>query len=431
MVGASHRRASLALLERLSVRTADLSGVLGELTARVEVAGVVVLSTCNRTELYACCRRFHGGVEELVDFLARRAGVAAAELVPHLIVSHDDTALTHLFRVAAGVESAVMGETEILGQIRHALSRAEADGAASPLLSRAFRHAIRTGRRARAATGVGTGPSSMPSIAAQRAADHLGGLVGRHALILGAGEMGRAVGAALGRAGVAGIDVAGGGSTRAEALAATLGGKVVASGGLAEALEVADAVFTATTAPGFLIHRQLCASVMARRRHRPLAMVDLAMPRDVDPEAATVPGVALFDLDDLKATAAEVLAERRRHLPDVERLVAGEVERFLRETSARDMTPLVSALRCRVEDVRRAELRRWQARIGPLDPRAAALAEEITAGVVAKLLHGPTAKLKDSARTARAETYRSVLVELFDLDPTEAPPPASSSAFGR
>jgi glutamyl-tRNA reductase len=154
---------------------------------------------------------------------------------------------------------------------------------------------------------------------------------------------------------------------------------------------------------------------MARRQNR-LVIVDLAVPRDVDADVVTVPGVTLVDLDGLRSSAAQALEARRQHLPAVERLVAEEVDRFLRETSARDIAPLVSALRCRVEDVRRAEVRRWQARAGRLDPEAVALAEAITAGVVAKLLHGPTVRLKEAAETADADWYRDVLVDLFELD---------------
>jgi glutamyl-tRNA reductase len=418
MVGASYRTAPLPLLERLSVPTSDLPTMLQELAAGAEVTGVVVLSTCNRIELYACCRRFHGGVQALVSLLAERAGLTVAELVPHLSVLHDDTALAHLFRVAAGAESVVVGETEILGQVQRALSAAEAHGSASPLLARAFRHAVRAGRRARAETSVGAGACSLPRLAVRRAADRCGDLGGRQALVVGAGAMGGAVAAALARAGVGGIVVAGRGTERAAAVAAAVGGRVAAADGLSDALEAVDLVFTATTSSGWVLDAGLCASVMARRPQRPMLIVDLSLPRDVDPDVAALPGVTLVDLDDLRAAAAEALTGRRGHLPEVERLVAAEVERFLRETSAQEVGPLVSALRCRVEDVRRAELQRWQRRMGPLDPQAVALAEAITAGVVAKLLHGPSVRLKDAAGTPQAELYRHALVDLFDLGPS-------------
>ncbi len=417
MVGASHRTAPLGLLEALSVSSSDLPGVLEELVAG-EVAGVIVLSTCNRTEVYASCRRFHAGVEQLAGFLAARAGLALDELVPHLSVLHDDKALHHFFRVAAGADSAVLGETEILGQVQRALAASETQGSATPLLTQAFRHAVRVGRRARAETGVASGASSLPRLAIRRAADQLGGLQDRHTLVLGAGEMGAAVAAALaGRR--AGVAIAGRGTERAAAVAAAVGGRLVPGDDLCAALEEADAVFTATTSPGWLLDRATCASIMARRPQRPLVIVDLALPRDVDPDVANIPGVTLFDLDGLQAMAAEALAGRREHLPEVERLVTVEVEKFLRETSAREMSPLVSALRCRVEEVRRAELARWQARLGPLDPEALELAEAITAGVVAKLLHGPTVRLKDAAGTAEGALYRDALVELFDLGPVK------------
>jgi glutamyl-tRNA reductase len=414
MVGASHTTAPLELLGRLSIPPAELPAVLSQVAGTSEVIGIVALSTCNRTELYASCRSFHAGVQELATFLATRAGVPLPELAPNLSVFHDDTALRHLFRVAAGAESALVGETEILGQVQRALATAEICGAASPILSRAVRHAVRVGRRARAETGVATGAVSLSWLAVDRAADALDGLQGRRVLVVGAGEIGRAVAAAAARAGAEDIAIAGRSSDRSAAVAAAVGGRVVAGADLGGALEAADAVFSATTSTDRVIERRTVASVMAWRQDR-LVIVDLAVPRDVDADVATVPGVTLVDLDGLRASAGGALAARRRHLPAVERLVAEAVEQFLRETTARDIAPLVSALRCRVEDVRKAELRRWQARAGRLDPEALALAEAITAGMVAKLLHGPTVRLKKAAGTAEADLYRDALVDLFEL----------------
>jgi glutamyl-tRNA reductase len=371
----------------------------------------VVLSTCNRTEVYACCDSFHRGVEELVALLARRAGCTVRELLPHVSVLHDDRALTHLFRVAAGTMSAVVGETEILGQVQRAVAAAEAHGTASALLSRAFCHAVRLGRRARAETGVASGAWSLPSVAVRQAAVQLGSLCGRRALVVGAGEMGRAAISALARAGIADITVA----TRSPEQAAPVNGRLVAMDDLPAVLEAVDVVLTATSSAGWVLERPLAEDAMARRQGRPLVVVDLALPRDVAPDVAAIPGITLFDLENLRAAVATVLAERRQHLPDVERLVAAEVDKFLQETSAREISPLVSALRCRVEEVRRAELRRWQARLGPLEPATLELVEAVTAGVVAKLLHAPTVRLKDVAGTVEAERYRDTLTELFDL----------------
>ena len=417
MVGASHRTAPLGLLERLSIRSAELPAALRSLAALPDVTGVVALSTCNRTELYASCRRFHGGVEQLAGFLAARTDVALADLAPHLSILHDDTALTHLFRVAAGAESVVVGETEILGQLQRALASAEDRSTASPIVTRALRHAVRAGRRARTETGVATGSSSLPWLAVERAAGTLEGLQGRRTLIIGAGEVGRGVAKAVARVGASEITIAGRSPERAAAVATAVGGRAIAGDDLGGALEAADAVFTATSSAECVIARRMVAAAMARRPDRPLVIVDLALPRDVDADVATVPGVTLVDLNDLRVSAAEALEERRRHLPAVERLVADEVARFLKETSERDVAPLVSALRCRVEDVRRAELSRWQTRAGRLDPEALALAEAITAGVVAKLLHGPTLRLKEAAGTAEANLYRDALMDLFELGP--------------
>ena len=421
MVGASHRTAPFGLLERLSIPVPELPAALRSLAALPDVTGVVALSTCNRTEIYASCRRFHGGAEQLAGFLAARADMAMADLAPHLSIIHDDIALTHLFRVAAGAESVVVGETEILGQLQRALANAEDNSTSSPIVARALRHAVRAGRRARTETGVAAGSSSLPWLAVERAADSLGGVQGRHVLIIGAGKMGRGVARAVARAGAGEITIAGRSSERAAVVAAAVGGRAVAPDDLVRALDAADAVFTATSSSEWIIPRRMVTSAMARRPDRPLVIVDLALPRDVDPDVATVPDVTLVDLDSLRASAAESLDERRQHLPAVRRLVADEVDRFLRETCEHDIAPLVSALRCRVEDVRRAELRRWQARAGRLDPDALALAEAITAGVVAKLLHGPTVRLKEAAGTAEANLYRDALTDLFELDsPTNA-----------
>jgi glutamyl-tRNA reductase len=419
MVGASHRSAPLELLERLSIRAAELPAALQSLAELTQVTGVIALSTCNRTELYASCERFHDGVEQLATFLATRADVAVSDLAPSLSILHDDTALHHLFRVAAGAESVMLGETEILGQLQRALASAETHGVASPIVARALRHAVGVGRRARAETGVAAGSSSLPWLAVQRAGSALDGLRHRHVLVFGAGEMGGGVAAAVAKVGAAEITIAGRSTDRAAAVAAAVGGRAVAGGELANALEAADAVFTATNSSEFVVPRRTVSSVMARRPDRPLVIVDLALPRDVDPDVVGVPGVTLVDLDDLRTLAAEALDGRRQHLPAVERLVTEEVDRFLRETRARDIAPLVSALRCRVEDVRKAELRRWQARSGRLDPQALALADAITAGVIAKLLHGPTVRLKEAAGTADADVYRAALTDLFELgEPT-------------
>lgn len=414
MAGVSHQTAPLGLLERLSVSSSELPGVLTDLREG-EVAGIVVLSTCNRTELYASCRQFHPGVEQLATFLAARVGLPLDELVPHLAVLHDDRAVGHLFRVAAGAESAVPGETEILGQVQRALAAAESQPCTDPLLRRAFRHAVRVGRRARSETAVALGPTSLPRLAVRWVTDQLGTLGNRHILVVGAGEIGGAVAVALARNGAGSVSVAGRGAERAAAVAAAADARAVSADDLGAALEDADVVFTATSSPGYLLDAPTCAWAMARRRERPLLVVDLALPRDVDPAVRALPNVTLVDLDGLQTMVAEALAERRRHLPEVERLVREEVERFLRETSARAVSPLVSALRCRVEEVRRAELARWQGRLNELDPGAAALAETITAGVVAKLLHAPTVRLRDAAGTADAALYHDALVELFDL----------------
>jgi len=393
----------------------QLPKALHALVSRPNVSEAVVLSTCNRTEVYALAERFHGAYQDVRDVLAELSHLAPDEFSHHLYSHYDDAAVSHLFEVAAGLDSAVLGETEILGQVRTAWERSQSEGTARAGLNALFRHAVEVGKRARTDTAISRYTTSVSQATVELACDHLGPLDGRRVLVIGAGDMGEGMAMALSRAGVGEVVVANRTRERAEALAARVGGRSVALSGLVDAIRDADLVLTSTGASGTLIERDELADVMAARPSRPLLVVDVAVPRDVDAGVADIPGVTLLDLDDLRAFADRGVAGRRAEAGRVRELVEEEVARYLDLATARTVAPLVTSLRDRAEEVRRSELLRFQGRLAGLDEKQRATVDAMTRAILAKVLHEPTVRLKDAAGTARGERLAEALRDLFDL----------------
>ncbi|HEX7165358.1 MAG TPA: glutamyl-tRNA reductase [Acidimicrobiales bacterium] len=417
VVGLNHRTVPLDVLERMTVDGRRLPKALHDLRSRPHLSEAVVLSTCNRTEIYAVAERYHGALDDVRSFLTDVSGLNVDAFSDHLYAYHDETAVGHLFKVAAGLDSAVVGESEILGQVRTALETAEAEGAAGAEMARLFAAALRAGRRARAETGIGRGTTSVSQAAVAMAADRLGTLEGRRILVLGAGEIGAGMAAALAATqGLAEVVVANRTRSRAVELARRIGGRVVDFGELASAVVEVDVVLTSTGAPSMIVDADDVAAVMAERGGRPLLIVDVAVPRDVDPSAAGIDGVTLLDMDDLRAFADSSLAERRREIPRVQTIVVNEVSRWQERVSAREVAPLVVDLRRRAEEIRLAEVERHAARLGlAADAPERETLDAVTRGVVNKLLHEPTVRLKEEAATARGERLADALRHLFDL----------------
>ena len=416
VVGLNHRTVPLDVLERMTVDGGRLPKALHDLRVRPNLSEAVVLSTCNRTEIYAVAERYHGAIDDVRSFLTDLSGLNIDAFSDHLYAYHDEMAVSHLFKVAAGLDSAVVGESEILGQVRTALEVGEAEGAASTELRRLFTAALAAGRRARVETAIGRGTTSVSQAAVEMAADRLGSLVGRSILVLGAGEIGAGMAAALSNTtGLAEIVVANRTRARAVQLAKRIGGRVVDFFELASALVEVDVVLTSTGASSMIVDADDVAAVMEARDHRPLLIVDVAVPRDVDPAAATVEGVTLLDMDDLRAFADSSLAERRREIPRVQTIIANEVARYHEHLAAREVAPLIVDLRERAEEIRRAEVERALTKLGALDPTAREQLEALTRGIVNKLLHEPTVRLKEEAATARGERLADALRYLFSL----------------
>jgi glutamyl-tRNA reductase len=418
VVGLNHRTAEVGLLERITVPPSGLPKALHALAEREHLAEVVLLSTCNRTEVYARTTRFHPGVDDVRQFLADHSGLDPDALAATLYTYHDDAAVAHLFGVAAGLDSMILGEGEILGQVREAWRAAEQAGTLGSPLSRTFRHAVEVGKRARTETGISRHAVSIASAAVALAAQRLGSLAGRRVLVLGAGDVGEGMAIALSGAGAAELVVANRSRARARALAQRLGGRAISLDELPDELVDADVLLASTGAPGVLIERSDMEEVMERRDGRALLVVDVAVPRDVDPGVSQVFGITLLDIDDLRAFGDQSLQARRAEVGNVREIITDELERFRLEQSARVVSPLVAALRARAEDVREAEMARQASRLTALDPTTRAAVEQITRGLVNKLLHEPTIRLKESAGSARGELLADALVDLFALDKT-------------
>lgn len=415
VVGLNHRTVSLDLLERMAVPESRLPKALHDLRGREHVAEVVVLSTCHRTEIYVVAERFHGAVQDIRHFLTELAFAPPEDFSDHLYTYFDEAAAAHLFRVAAGLDSVVVGESEVLGQVRQAWEQARTEGATGARLDALFRHAVVTGKRARSETAIARGTTSVAQAAVAMATARLGSLSDAKVLVLGTGEMGEGMAVALSGAGAADVLVANRTWDRALALAARVGGRAVQLSGLVDALTEVDVVLTSTGAPSLVVEQADLVPVMAARSERPLLIVDVAMPRDIDPAAGDLPGVTLLDLNDLRAFAESGLDERRREIPQVRAIVEEEVARHAEQMTERRAVPTVIALRDRAETMRQAELERYRSRLERLEPREREAIEALTRGIIAKLLHDPTVRLKDAAGSARGERLADALTELFDL----------------
>jgi glutamyl-tRNA reductase len=421
VVGLEQHQVPLDVLERVTIPEDHLGKVVAGLRDRANLAEVVVLSTCLRTELYAVVERFHEGVAELQEFLAGMAGMAPDALEGRWTLYFDDAVTAHLFEVAAGLRSSVPGETEVLGQVRRALERAEAEHASGPVMSGLFRHAVQAGRHVRSTTAIAQGTTSLSHVAVELAASRLGGsLAGRHVLVVGAGEMGEGMVDALGgHPDLAQVVVANRTIGRASSLAAHVGGNGVGLAGLADALATADVVFVSTAAALPVLGPELLGPASEARRstagRAPLVVVDLGVPRNVDPAVGEISGIDLLDMDDLTDHAERALAGRRSELSAAEAIVRQEVERYRAEERSRGAAPVVSSLRARMEELRRSELARHRGRLSELDERQWQEVDSVVRDVLAKLLHQPTVAVKEAAGTPRGERLVEALRTLFDL----------------
>ncbi len=411
VVGISHRSAPVSLLEQVTVGVGD-PGLLTDLRSSGPLSEAVVLSTCNRVEVYADTEGFHPGVDAVSDLLARLSGVPLDELKRHLYVHWEGQAVLHLFEVACGLDSMVVGESQILGQLRRAYAEAR-DGGAGPTLHELFQKALKVGKRAHSETGIDEAGRSLVTVGLERAVEAVGPLDGRHVLVVGAGSMGALAGATLRRAGAGDVVVANRTLDRAERLAGNLEGRGIGLDGLDAALVDADVVVSSTGATGVVLTCEQVRRALEQRGGRPLAILDLALPRDVEAGVRDLPGVTLVDLESLQSVLATT--EAGADVEATRGIVTQEVGDFLAWQRAAKIAPTVVALRSRAAEVVDSELARLTGRVD-LDEAARAEVQATVRRVVDKLLHTPTVRVKELQEAPEGLSYADALRELFGLD---------------
>ena len=406
VVGISHKSAPVAILERLALEPEAATKLARDVVDHEHVSEATVLATCNRVEIYSDVTRFHGSVEAVSRLLCEHAGEDQEDFLPYLYVHYDDGAVSHLFQVAAGLDSMAVGEGQILGQAREALARGQEAGTVGPSLDVLFQQALRVGKRTHAETAIDQFAPTLVSAAL----DRIGEVLGRRAVVVGAGSMAALATATLTRRGAAVVVVVNRTARRASSLAAELGVRAASLTRLSAEVAAADLVVACTGSTGVLVTTEMVAG-----RQRPLAVVDLALPHDVEPEVADLPGVTLVTLADL----AEDLhgSEAGAEVEAVRDIVTQEVAAFLTARRQASVTPTVVALRSMATEVVDAELARLVARLPDLDEASRDEVLQSLRRVADKLLHHPTVRVKELVNETGAVSYAAALAELFALDP--------------
>lgn len=410
-VGLSHDTAPVAVREQATLGATNLAAALAY--ASSHFAELVIVSTCNRVEFYTVGPSYRA----VCDFIAERCGLSARTLEPYLFHHSGMAAAEHLFGVAAGLDSMMLGEPQILGQVTGAFETAVAHKSIGPVLTTLFRAAIRVGKRARSETAISRNSLSISAAAMQLTAAHVGDLASKHVLVVGAGEMAQLALKNLQRRGVKQLAITNRNEERAARLASQLCGTAVSLSNLVDALHKSDVVVCATSAPGAIITRPMVAAAMRGREARPLTLTDLAVPRDVEPAVASLPQVTLFDVDDLRAQVDEGMAERQREVPKVAAIVAAELRRFGRQQREAAVRPLITDLRRQAETIRQRELARTLRHLPEdIDEKVLCQLEQLSQSLVKKLLHVPTARLREEASGGCADSHVAMLRYLFDLE---------------
>jgi glutamyl-tRNA reductase len=415
-LGVSHKTAPVALRERLALPEGRAARILSELTAHPEIHEAVAISTCNRTELYLVAADPVEAENLVLAELSRQAGIRPTELLGRLYSLRGGDAVRHLFSVAAGLDSMIVGEAEVQGQVKRAYELALVEGATGPISNRLFRDALGAGKRVRTETALGRSRVSVSSVAVDLARDLLGDLETRRVLVIGAGENGELTAKALAERGVSTVFVANRRYDRAIGLAQRFGGEAVRFDDLPGEIVNADIVVSCTSSPHLIVGAEELAVVTDQRAGRPLLLIDIAVPRDIDPRVRELPGITLYDMDDLQRTVARNLDVQDVEASRARTVVEDELQRFDRWLSTLDVVPTVAALREHGEGIVRQVLRENESRWESLSEADRERLELMAHAVMSRLLHEPTTRLKRAADDDAAYVYLQALRELFGLD---------------
>jgi glutamyl-tRNA reductase len=400
LIGINHKTAPIEVRERIAISREDLPDATRALAAVPGVTECMIVSTCNRVEILAAMDSSNADLpaDGLTSFLQRHFGLDPALLAPHLYEHHDKEAVRHLFRVAASLDSMVVGEPQILGQVKEAFAVARASGTVGGHLEHLLQGTFAAAKKVRSETEIGSNSVSIASVAVELARKIFGSLQGRTVFLVGAGKMSELAARHLVQQGAGTILVTNRTLERARRMAESFRGQVIPFEQLYDAASQADIVISSTGAPHPIFRREHGQEFLRRRRNRPMFFIDIAVPRDVDPEMGKLEGIFVYDIDDLQQVAAAHMAERSREATDAEALIEGEVERFHQRLLTVNVAPAIVALQRQAEEIRQAELRRSQARLGSLSAEQIAAVEALTRGLVNKFLHPPMQALKQAAR---------------------------------
>jgi glutamyl-tRNA reductase len=399
LIGVNHKTAPIEMRERIAIPRDELPETTRALAAVPGVSECMIVSTCNRVEMLAAVE---SPDTDLKGFLHQHFGLDPSLLAAHIYEQRDKDAVRHLFRVASSLDSMVVGEPQILGQVKEAFAVARASGTVAGQLEHLLQSAFAAAKRVRSETEIGSNSVSIASVAVELARKIFGSLQGRTVFLVGAGKMSELAARHLVQQGAGAILVSNRTQERARVMAEEFKGRVIPFDKLYEAASEADIVISSTGAPHPIFRREHGQAFMQRRKNRPMFFIDIAVPRDVDPAMGKLEGVFVYDIDDLQAVAAAHMAERSRVASDAETLIAGEVERFQQRQRTVNVAPAIVALQRQAEEIRQTELKRVQARLGPLSAEQIAALESLTRGLVNKFLHPPMQALKQAAREGNA-----------------------------
>lgn len=418
-VGLNHKAAPVEIRERLAFPSQSLPEALAEVTSELKEA--VILSTCNRMEIYCLARKPHDGYRGVKSFISNFHHVEESYFDDYLYYHTNDSAVSHLFSVASGIDSMILGEPQILGQVKSALDQAISCHTTDKVLAALFRQAITVGKRARTETAIGQNAVSISYVAVELAKRIFGKLDSQRILLIGAGEMSELAARTLLDCGARSVVVANRTLAHAEELASRIGGKAVGLDRLEESLREADIVISSTGASGLVIGPQLLRPVMRARHNKPLFLVDIAVPRDIDPAVQRLENVFLYDIDDLQGVITANQKEREKEVDRVRAIIEDETEKFVAWMKTLEVVPLIVAMRQRAEAIRQSELEKAQSILGDLSDQHLSALNALTSAIVNKLLHEPTIRLKQHANGKDGYIYTEAIRDLFGLEEMTVP----------
>ncbi|OAT85516.1 glutamyl-tRNA reductase [Desulfotomaculum copahuensis] len=416
VVGVNHRTAPVQVREKLSFSGHSLGDALIRLNAAPAIEGCVILSTCNRTEIYAATREMDEGLSAVRDFLARKSGADISEIKNYTYAHTLYDTIRHLFRVTAGLDSMILGETQILGQVRDAYQAACRHGTTNRVLNVLFQQALTVGKRVRTETGIDRNAVSISYAAVELARQYIGDLTGRSVLVIGAGKMSELTARHLVANGVSGVIVSNRSYQRAVDLAAQFDGRAVRFDRLFDYMASADIVISCTAASHYVVRYSDMAAVMAGRPGGKLMMIDIAVPRDIDPACGNLPGVTLYDVDALQHVVDQNLAQRKQAAVTGEAIIEEELDQFMQWLGTQFVVPTIAALKQWGEEIKQNELRRALNRLGEISDHDRKVVASLANSIVNQLLHVPISRLKAYALTPEGHLYTEILQNLFDLE---------------